>query len=98
MEPIPLLLDFRILRGTKMAADIRDAEAPAPDNNIVLRQLEGMRREMRVMLERQDRTQELVQRSIVAIGELRSDTILIENNLLSRHNEILDILRRLGDS
>ncbi|NNM71730.1 hypothetical protein HJG44_04870 [Enterovirga sp. DB1703] len=65
------------------------------------------------MLERHDRTQQLVVRLDqhmdarfqqvearfaeirTAIAEIRSDAILQQNRLLARHNEILDVLRRL---
>ncbi|MBV9075877.1 MAG: hypothetical protein JO048_00150 [Methylobacteriaceae bacterium] len=82
---------------------------PTPANNLILRQLQGLRREMEAVLERQDRTQQLVVRLDqhmearfaelrAAMAEMRSDAVLQENRLLTRHNEILGILRRLDDA
>ena len=87
-----------------MSPDPITAQSPA--NNVVLRQLQGLRREMVAMLEREDRTQRLVVRldrhmearfaeMRASSTEIRSDAVLQENTLLNRHNEILDVLRRL---
>lgn len=83
--------------------------APIPVTNLVLRQLQGDRRELEAVLERQDRTQQLVVRLDqhmearfaelrTSMAEIRSDAVLQENRLLARHNEILEILRRLDSS
>ena len=87
-----------------MSTDVKAASNST--NILVLRQLQGIRRELEAVLERQDRTQHLVVRLDqhmearfaelrAALAEVRSDAVLQENRLLDRHNEILDILRRL---
>ena len=79
-----------------------------PDN-LVLVQLRGMRREMAAILENQRRDRELITRLALRvdqgfadlrrdIGEIRSDMVQLENGLLNRHTEILDVMRRLDQA
>jgi hypothetical protein len=74
--------------------------------NLVLLQLQGIRREIAAMLERQVRDRELVTkvynellgfRSEVRedIREIKSDLVLLENQMQNRHNEVLALIRRL---
>jgi uncharacterized coiled-coil DUF342 family protein len=77
--------------------------------NLVLLQLQGMRREMAAMLERQVRDRELVSKvynEVIAlrselqqvrseVHELKSDLISVENQMQNRHNEVLGVIRRL---
>lgn len=74
--------------------------------NLVLLQLQGIRREIAAMLERQVRDRELVTkvynellgfRSEVRedIREIKSDLVLLENQMQNRHNEVLAVIRRL---
>lgn len=78
-------------------------------DNLMLRHLRGMRREMAVMLERQVRDRELLLRISDDVGrvrqdvseirrdiqELRSEMISLENKVLSGQNEVLRVMRRL---
>lgn len=86
-----------------MALDLK-----ATPGNLVLAQLRGVRKELAVVLENQARDRQLIlrlsQRMEEGFGSLqrdmtdiRSDLTLLENNLLSRHNEILDLARRVDD-
>ena len=74
--------------------------------NLVLLQLQGMRREMAVFLERQVRDRELISKiynELMAfrsemredIREVKGDLLMLENQMLNRHNEILGIIRRI---
>lgn len=70
--------------------------------NLVLRHLQGVRRELEVVLERQTRDRELILRALNSLGEvrtdinnLRGDLILMENRILSNQDEILRVIRRL---
>lgn len=74
--------------------------------NLVLLQLQGIRRETAALLERQVRDRELISkvynellgfRSEVReeIREIKSDLILLENQMQNRHNEVLALIRRL---
>lgn len=74
--------------------------------NLVLLQLQGIRRETAALLERQVRDRELISkvynellgfRSEVReeIREIKSDLILLENHMQNRHNEVLALIRRL---
>lgn len=71
--------------------------APEPSSSLVLRQLSGIRREMAVLVERSERTIELVNRSRAELADLRSDHILMENKLVNQQTEMLTILRRLDE-
>jgi hypothetical protein len=79
--------------------------ADEPDNMVLL-QLQGLRREMAAMLERQVRDRELVSKffgEFLAfreearkdMRELKSDLITLENQMQNRHNEVLSVIRRL---
>jgi SMC interacting uncharacterized protein involved in chromosome segregation len=84
------------------------AMADNPEN-LVLLQLQGLRREMAAMLERQVRDRELSSKvyneisklstEIMAlradVREMRSDLILVENQMQNRHNEVPGVIRRL---
>ena len=78
-------------------------EPPTPDNNLVLRNIQGLRREM---LERQARTIDLVNRLALRVSELsmrmdkgfndvQSDVVLMENKVLSAQSDVLRIVTRL---
>ncbi len=73
---------------------------------LIIHQLQGIRRELATVLENQRRDRELITRMSLHmdeglagvardIRELKSDVVLLENQNLSRHSEILHILRRL---
>lgn len=83
-------------------------EPPNPDNNIVLRQVQGMRREMHEMLERQARAIDLVARLGERmergfddlrrdLREMKSDLVLMENRVLTAQSDILNVVRRMDD-
>ncbi|HKS87840.1 MAG TPA: hypothetical protein VJR70_00240 [Stellaceae bacterium] len=74
--------------------------------NLVLIHLQGMRREMAAMLDRQVRDRELISKvynELMAfrsemreeVREIKSDLILLENQMQNRHNEFLQVVRRL---
>ena len=74
--------------------------------NLVLLQLQGLRREMAAVLEWQVRDRELTSKiynELTAVrseirGEMRevkADLILLENQMQNRHNEVLTVIRRL---
>jgi hypothetical protein len=74
--------------------------------NLVLLQLQGMRREMAALLERQVRDRELMSKvynELMAFRaetreefrDVKTDLITLENQLLNRHNEVLSVIRRL---
>ena len=85
------------------------ASTAAPDNNLVLRQLQGIRREFAAVLENQSRDRELIIRLHRRIDEgfdklnqdlreARNDLFSMENKILNRDNEILEIVRRLDEN
>jgi predicted nucleic acid-binding Zn-ribbon protein len=70
--------------------------------NLVLAQLQGIRREMAALLERQVRDRELVSKIYnelmtlrTDVRELKTDLLTVENQMLNRHNEVLGVIRRL---
>ncbi|MGH7064651.1 MAG: hypothetical protein ACREET_11275 [Stellaceae bacterium] len=70
--------------------------------NLVLLQLQGMRREMAALLDRQLRDRELIAKvynEVLSlrseIRELKSDFVTLENQMQNRHNEVLGVIRRL---
>lgn len=74
--------------------------------NLVLLQLQGMRREMAALLDRQVRDRELISKiynELMAfrsemreeIREVKSDLLTLENQMQNRHNEVLSVIRRL---
>lgn len=83
-------------------------ESPTPDNNPVLRQVQGLRREMHEMTERQARAIDLVSRLGERmergfddvrrdVREVKSDLILMENRVLTAQSDILRIVQRADD-
>lgn len=83
-------------------------ELPAPDNNLVLRQVQSMRREMHEMLERQARAIDLVARLSERmergfddvrreLREVKSDLVLMENRVLTAQSDILKVVLRLDE-
>ena len=83
-------------------------ESPTPDNNLVLRNLQGLRGEMMELVERQARTIDLVNRLALRVGELsarmdkgfadvQSDIVLMENKVLSAQSDVSRIVRKLDD-
>jgi hypothetical protein len=84
------------------------SKPPNPDN-LVLTQLQGIRAEMSVHFEAITRLAEQVGRVVDQGAQIRaeiagirsdfarlqSDVVLLENHSLSRHGEIINILRRL---
>lgn len=84
-------------------------EPPNPDNNLVLRQVQSMRREMHEILERQARAIDLVARLGERmergfddvrreLREVKSDLVLMENRVLTAQSDILKVVLRLDDS
>ena len=76
--------------------------------DLVLIHLQGLRREMAALLERQLRDRELVSKvfnELMAfrtevreeLRDIKSDVIHLENQMVSRHNEILGVIRRLDE-
>lgn len=74
---------------------------PEPGNNLVLRHLQGLRREMQAVLERQDRTQHLVVRldshmearfaQVEArLAEVRSTLSEVTSDLVLMENQLLN--------
>ncbi len=70
--------------------------------NLVLLQLQGIRREMAALLERQVRDRELVPKIYNEVmilrsdvRELKSDLLTVENQMLNWYNEVLGVIRRL---
>jgi uncharacterized coiled-coil DUF342 family protein len=70
--------------------------------NLVLLQLQGIRREMAALLDRQVRDRELISKvfnEVMAIRsdvrEVKSDLVTLENQMQNRHNEVLGVIRRL---
>ncbi|HEY1300714.1 MAG TPA: hypothetical protein VGF07_09470 [Stellaceae bacterium] len=68
----------------------------------VLLQLQGKRREMAALLDRQVRDRELISKiynEVLSlrseIRELKSDFVTLENQMQNRHNEVLGVIRRL---
>ena len=81
-------------------------EPPTPDNNLVLRQVQGMRREMREMLERQARVIDLVDRLGERmergfddvrreLREVKSDLVPMENRVPTAQSDIPKVVLRL---
>jgi hypothetical protein len=79
-----------------------------PSDDLTQRHLRALRQELAVVLQNQMRDCELITRLHARmdqgfteirrdVGDLRSDVILLENNLLSRHNDLLDLSRRMDD-
>ena len=79
--------------------------ADEPENSVLLR-LQGMRREMAALLERQVRDREPISKVYSElmsfrsemreeIRDLKTDLIALENQMQNRHNEVLSIIRRL---
>ena len=75
-------------------------------DNLTLRYLKTLRRDLTVVLENQGRDRQLITRLAArmdqSVGEirrdmadLRGDIVLLENGLINRHSEILGIMRRL---
>ena len=84
-------------------------EPPNPDNNLVLRQVQSMRREMHEMLERQARAIDLVARLGERmergfddvrreLREVNSDLVLMENRVLTAQSDILKVVLRLDET
>lgn len=76
------------------------ADAPTPDDNLVLRQLAGMRRDMAEMMERQARSIELQNRLVLRVDEaaghfreqmayLQRDMHLVRSDLVDMENRVL---------
>jgi predicted nucleic acid-binding Zn-ribbon protein len=70
--------------------------------NLVLLQLQGIRREMAALLDRQVRDRELISKvynEVMSlrseVRELKSDLLTVENQMQNRHNEVLGVIRRL---
>jgi CHAD domain-containing protein len=70
--------------------------------NLVLHELRAVRREFAAVLENQEtfsrqqvRLFNALQEMSRHLGDIRTDVILLENHNISRHGEILAILRRL---
>ena len=70
--------------------------------NLVLLQLQGIRREMAALLDRQVRDREMVSKvynEVMSlrseVRELKSDLLTVENQMQNRHNEVLGVIRRL---
>jgi uncharacterized coiled-coil DUF342 family protein len=70
--------------------------------NLVLLQLQGIRREMAALLDRQVRDRELISKvynEVMSlrseVRELKSDLLTVENQMQNRHNEVLSVIRRL---
>lgn len=91
MSPVTALYEtFRAAgRGRIMSCELPDS-----DNNLVLRQVQGMCREMHEMLERQARAIDLVSRLgkrmergfddvRCELREVKSDLVLMENRVLT---------------
>ena len=83
-------------------------ESPTPDNNLVLRQVQSLRREMHEMMERQARAIDLVNRlgDRVERGfddvrrelrDVKSDLVLMENRVLTAQSDLLHVVRRMDD-
>lgn len=84
------------------------AEATDEADNLTLRHLRSLRRDMAAVLENQARDRQLITRLAARmdqsvgeirrdIADLRGDVVLLENGLLNRHNELLSVMRRLDD-
>lgn len=80
-------------------------EPPSPDENVVLRQVQGMRREIREVLDRQARVIDLMNRLGERMErgfddvrrerrEVRSDLVLMENRVLTAQSDILRVVVR----
>ena len=83
-------------------------EPPTPENNVVLRQVQSLRREMHEILERQARAIDLVSRLGERmergfddvrrdLREVKSDLVLMENRVLTAQSDILRVVQRLDD-
>lgn len=81
-------------------------EPPTPDTNLVLRQVQNMRREM---LERQARVIDLVSRLGERmergfddvrrdLREAKSDLVLMENKVLTARSDLLKLVSRLDET
>src|SRR4051812_29296529 len=92
-----------------MATQPRNPASLTADDNLVLRQVQGSRRDVAAVLDNQVRQQDLIARLsrhvdegftqvALDIVEMKSDIVLLENKLLSRHNELLRVMRRLDEA
>lgn len=83
-------------------------ESPSPDNNLVLRQVHSLRREMQEVMERQARAIDLVNRLGERmergfddmrrdLREVRSDLVLMENRVLTAQSDVLRLVQRVDD-
>ncbi|MGU3283380.1 hypothetical protein [Methylobacterium mesophilicum] len=77
--------------------------APAPSNNLLLRQMDGLRRDMRELMEREARTIELMNRIAVRMDEgftrirddmayIRRDVGEMRGDLLTMENRVLNAI------
>lgn len=84
------------------------SDAPSPENNRILRQLAGIRRENRETQERQARVLELLGRTnqkiddLVArmergLSEVRSGIVLLENKALSAITDVARVVARMDE-
>lgn len=83
-------------------------ESPTPDNNLVPRQVQSLRREMHEMMERQARAIDLVnclgdrmERGFDDVRrelrDVKSDLVLMENRVLTAQSDLLHVVRRIDD-
>lgn len=67
-------------------------DAPTPDNNILLRQMRGTRRDMQEMMEREARTIDLVNRLILRVDEgfarMREEMSALRRDLAATHSQV----------
>lgn len=97
----------RYPQGHRVRYDV----AMSDPQDIVLLELQGLRRELAAVLEQQetfmrhmirladgqvDLSRQMMELT-AALSEIRSDVLLLKSQNLTRHNEVLDILRRLDE-
>ena len=84
-------------------------EPPSPDNNLLLRQMRGMRQDMHELMEREARVIELLGRLNLrldeatarterSLNEIRSDLLLMENRILTAITETRRLSERIDDA
>lgn len=84
-------------------------EPPSPDNNLILREMRNMRRDMLEVMEREARIVELLNRANLRLDEMsnrterglheiRGDLVMMENRILTAITEVRRLAERVDET
>lgn len=84
-------------------------ELPSPDNNLSLREMRNMRRDMLEVMEREARIVELLNRANLrldemsnrterGLNEIRGDLVMMENRILTAITEVRRLAERVDET